>query len=200
MATTTSAARVRLDFASLDHSAKKSSPRLDPPGFALAASSSSSRSSASAAKASAAAAADTDHETNLRNLKIKKAWDVALGPLKSIPMNAIMLYMSGNGIQIFSILVTVMLFWNSAKAILGLAQAFEKFSVRSPSDQTSSAARAGSGAGLIASTLRDPLFLPKVAFVVAQLLNMALGVWKCSAMGLLPTSHSDWLAFVEPKK
>jgi hypothetical protein len=32
-----------------------------------------------------------------------------------------------------------------------------------------------------------------------QLVLVALGMWKCHAMGLLPTSASDWLAFEEAK-
>ena len=42
--------------------------------------------------------------------------------------------------------------------------------------------------------------LPKLVYVVLQLLTMALGLYKCSAMGLLPTATSDWLAFMEPKQ
>ncbi|KAF4943920.1 hypothetical protein F66182_18700, partial [Fusarium sp. NRRL 66182] len=38
-------------------------------------------------------------------LKLKKAWEVALAPSKQIPMNAIMMYMSGNSLQIFSIMM-----------------------------------------------------------------------------------------------
>ncbi|KAJ3194492.1 Meckelin [Irineochytrium annulatum] len=63
-----------------------------------------------------------DEQANLEKLKAKKAWDVALGPGKSIPMNAFMLYMSGNSVQIFSILITVMLFFNAAKALAATRQ------------------------------------------------------------------------------
>ncbi|RKO88571.1 hypothetical protein BDK51DRAFT_27397, partial [Blyttiomyces helicus] len=60
-------------------------------------------------------------DTNIANLKMKKAWDTALGPAKSIPMNAFMLWMSGNSVQIFSILITVMMLWNAIKAVMGTA-------------------------------------------------------------------------------
>jgi hypothetical protein len=53
---------------------------------------------------------------------LQRAWDVAMGPAKSIPMNAIMIYMSGNGVQIFSVMITAMLFWNPLKAIFTLNQ------------------------------------------------------------------------------
>lgn len=37
-------------------------------------------------------------------------------------MNAIMIYMTGNGVQIFSVMITIMLFLNPAKAIMSLQQ------------------------------------------------------------------------------
>ena len=50
----------------------------------------------------------------------KKAWDAALSPGKNIPMNAFMLWMSGNGVQIFSVMITGMLFFQPIKALMGL--------------------------------------------------------------------------------
>lgn len=49
----------------------------------------------------------TQQETD--TLKLKKAWEIALGPAKQLPMQAIMGYMSGNGLQIFSIMMVWML-------------------------------------------------------------------------------------------
>jgi hypothetical protein len=46
------------------------------------------------------------------SLKASRAWDVAIGPAKQIPMNLIMLYMSGSQVQIFSMGVIVMLLWS----------------------------------------------------------------------------------------
>jgi ER membrane protein complex subunit 4 len=45
-----------------------------------------------------------------------------MGPAKTIPMNAIMIYMSGTGVQIFSVMITAMLFWQPIKAIFTLNQ------------------------------------------------------------------------------
>lgn len=171
-----------------DCSAKKAGKRLDPPGgFSLL---SNATAHAAASPQNKVKTNDPEHEANLTNLKIKKAWDVSLAPLKSIPMNAFMLYMSGNSVQIFSILITVMLFVNAFKTLFGVTMAFEKFDIQSR--------KQGTDAGLF-SFLKDPIFLPKVMFVIAQILTMGLGLYKCGAMGLLPTSHSDWLAFLEPK-
>ncbi len=35
-------------------------------------------------------------------------------------------------------------------------------------------------------------------YVLGNLLMVALAVYKCNNMGLLPTYASDWLSFVEP--
>lgn len=43
------------------------------------------------------------------------------------------------------------------------------------------------------------LLLPKVLFVVCQLAGIALGLYKCWSMGLLPTETSDWLAWRQPR-
>lgn len=55
-------------------------------------------------------------ETN--TLKLKKAWDMSISSCKGIPMTAFMLWMAGDSIQIFSILILAMNFFNSIKAII----------------------------------------------------------------------------------
>lgn len=46
-----------------------------------------------------------------------KAWELAYSPAKSLPMNAIMLYMSGSGVQIFSMMAVGMLITGPLKGI-----------------------------------------------------------------------------------
>ena len=53
-------------------------------------------------------------------LKEKRAWDVATAPVKSLPMQAFMLYMSGGGVQIFSIGIVFMLLLTPFKNIAGM--------------------------------------------------------------------------------
>jgi hypothetical protein len=45
---------------------------------------------------------------------------VAIGPAKSLPMQAFMLYMSGGGVQIFSIGIVFMLLLSPFKNIAGM--------------------------------------------------------------------------------
>ncbi|KAI0023111.1 hypothetical protein F4780DRAFT_769483 [Xylariomycetidae sp. FL0641] len=107
-------------------------------------------------------------------LKLKKAWEVALAPVKGLPMTAIMMYMSGNSLQIFSIMMVYMAFKNPIMGLLATNQAFEKFE---------------------SDTNKAKVIQVKLAYVAMQLLALAVGIWKVNAMGLLPTTRSDWLAW-----
>lgn len=98
-------------------------------------------------------------------LKLKKAWEIAIAPSKQIPMNAIMMYMSGNSLQIFSIMMVFMLFKGPIQGLLGTNAAFAKFD----SEGT-----------------RGKLIGVKIVYVLMQLGLLGLGVWKVNAMGLLP--------------
>ncbi|KAG0291053.1 hypothetical protein BGZ96_005553 [Linnemannia gamsii] len=117
-------------------------------------------------------------------LKVKKAWDVALAPGKQLPMQAFMLWMSGNSVQIFSVAITAMLMFSPIKALMSMSQVFERYETPSP---------------VKVSFMDSKLALPKVTYIALQLLTILFGMYKLDAMGLLPTSHSDWLAFMDPK-
>ena len=58
---------------------------------------------------STTAAAAVDAVNSYEDLKTRKAWDFAISPVKSLPMQAFMLYMSGGGVQIFSMGIVAML-------------------------------------------------------------------------------------------
>lgn len=47
----------------------------------------------------------------------QKSWDLVTGLMKQIPMQMFMMYMVGNGVQIFSILMTSMLLLNAVRGI-----------------------------------------------------------------------------------
>jgi len=107
------------------------------------------------------------------DLFLKKAWEIALAPAKAIPMNAIMMYMSGNTLQIFSIMMTVMLFMNPIKALSSVGSTFSRF------DNERTHAR---------------LWPVKLAFIALQIATIALGIWKVNGMGLLPYVIHIWRA------
>jgi len=119
------------------------------------------------------------HESNREtdpNLKIKRSWDVALGPLKQVPMNLFIMYMSGNTISIFPIMMVIMMMVRPVKTMFTVKQTFKSF-------------ESGSATNFIGQ---------KLVFVLGSLANLALAMYKCHGMGLLPTHASDWLGFADP--
>ncbi|KAJ6172530.1 ER membrane protein complex subunit 4 [Penicillium chermesinum] len=141
---------------------KAASSIPDPPGF------SSSRGKQQQQQPIAKKPEDNDA------LKLKKAWEIAIAPSKSIPMNAIMMYMSGNSLQIFSIMMVFMLFKGPIQGLFNTNAVFAKYET---------------------PTTHARLLGVKAVYVVMQLGLLALGIWKVNAMGLLPTTRSDWLAW-----
>jgi hypothetical protein len=112
---------------------------------------------------------------NKPDLIVKKAWDIALGPVKQVPMNLFIMWMAGNSISIFPIMMVGMLFIRPIQALLVVSQTFKMIE--------------GSHA-----------VLQKLVYLLGNLASLALAIYKCQVMGLLPTHPSDWLAFVEPQK
>ncbi|KAI9752976.1 MAG: hypothetical protein M1815_000177 [Lichina confinis] len=152
----------------------KSGAVPDPPGYTQSSGSGNSKRSTQKRPPRARPSAE---ETD--TLKLKKAWELALAPAKQLPMNAIMMYMSGNSLQIFSIMMVWMLFANPIKGIMATSQAFNRFE----SEGT-----------------KGRLLGVKVVYVLMQVLALALGLWKVNAMGLLPNTRSDWLAWEKARE
>ncbi|KAM9121580.1 ER membrane protein complex subunit 4 isoform 2-T2 [Pangshura tecta] len=117
---------------------------------------------------------DTSVQETDRILVEKRCWDVALGPLKQIPMNLFIMYMAGNTISIFPTMMVCMMAWRPLQALMAISATFK----------------------LLESSSQK--FLQGLVYLIGNLLGLALAVYKCQSMGLLPTHASDWLAFIEP--
>ena len=91
-------------------------------------------------------------------LKLKKAWEVAIAPAKQLPMNAFGMYMSGNSLQIFSIMMVFMLFKGPITALINIQNVFARFESEGTRDR----------------------------LIMGNFLALALGIWKVNGMGLLP--------------
>ncbi|XP_014785082.1 ER membrane protein complex subunit 4 [Octopus bimaculoides] len=109
------------------------------------------------------------------DLIVKRSWDVALGPVKQVPMNIIIMWMAGNSISIFPIMMVGMMFFRPIQALIGIQNTFK-----------------------LIEGYQGPL--QKIVYFFGNVICLALAVYKCQVMGLLPTQPSDWLAFVEPQK
>lgn len=157
-----------LEYSSLE-TAVKWSKLPSPPGFANQASKTSSKKSSSGSKT----------KDSFDEIKEKRAWDFATSPAKQLPMQAFMLYMSGGGVQIFSMGIVFMLLMSPFKAIFSMNEAFAQFAPSSAKNPKAT----------------STLILQKLLYVVCNLLTLGVGLWKCRSMGLLPTGSGDWLAF-----
>lgn len=95
-----------------------------------------------------------------------QAMGVAVKPGQQILMNVFMMYMSGSTLNIFSISTTSMAILSPLTSIFMLHKTFEKYDV----DTTT----------------------PKLIFVALNLVWLAVGTYKLTAMRLLPTTSADW--------
>lgn len=110
-------------------------------------------------------------------LNLQKAWEIATGPGKQIPMNLFMSYMSGNSLQLIPITMTLMLFTGPLKAVFSVNNAFQ---------------------GLESEKTKQDILLAKLTFVFLQVVVMAIGVYKLNSMGLIPNRRGDWLSWELP--
>ncbi|KRX94766.1 ER membrane protein complex subunit 4 [Trichinella pseudospiralis] len=113
-----------------------------------------------------------------KHLMAKRAWDIAFGPLKQVPMNLFIMYMAGNSISIFPIMMVCMMLIRPVKALLSVNAVFKSV-----------------------EKLDDGHMLgEKFVFVLGNIIGIFFALYKCSSMGLLPTHKSDWLAFANMPK
>ncbi|KAI5704926.1 hypothetical protein M8J76_010075 [Diaphorina citri] len=108
------------------------------------------------------------------NLLIKKCWEVALAPIKQVPMNIVIMYMAGNSISIFPIMMVGMLIVRPIKALFTLSSSFKMIEGHQVLGQ-------------------------KFIYFIGNIVNIVLALYKCQSMGLLPSHSSDWLSFVLPQ-
>ncbi|CAH1369217.1 unnamed protein product [Tenebrio molitor] len=116
---------------------------------------------------------EVSKKTDVSRLITKKSWDLALAPLKQVPMNLFIMYMAGNSISIFPIMMVGMLLMRPIQAIWATKSTFKMVENTNALGQ---------------------MFV----YILGNFINIGLALYKCQSMGLLPTHSSDWLAFVEP--
>mmetsp|Transcript_15614 Transcript_15614/g.21583 ORF Transcript_15614/g.21583 Transcript_15614/m.21583 type:complete len:168 (+) Transcript_15614:189-692(+) len=110
------------------------------------------------------------------SLKQKKVWELAKSPVKNIGMMTFMMWMSGNTVQLFSIMITFTGLAQPLKAIMSSGQMFERFADKN-----------------------TEVLLPRMLFCAMQLFGFAVALYKLSMLGLLPTHTSDWITAKVPQ-
>jgi hypothetical protein len=76
--------------------------------------------STAAAPSNKKALTGKEKATKYEELKGKRAWDTAIAPAKQLPMQLMMVYFSGGGVQIFSIGMVAMLLTAPFRAFSGI--------------------------------------------------------------------------------
>ena len=92
-------------------------------------------------------------------------------------MNLFIMYMSGNTISIFPIMMVIMMAVRPVKTLFSINSTFKAIDAND---------------GSIANIGQ------KLVYILGNLINIAMAMYKCHSMGLLPTHSSDWLAFADP--
>ncbi|BGP57467.1 hypothetical protein JCM8202_002024 [Rhodotorula sphaerocarpa] len=159
-----------------------------PPGYTPQAASAKSpaRSTSSVSKSASSSSPAVKAGVDLDELRQQKAWELATSPAKALPMQAFMMYMSGSGIQIFSIMSVWFLLKQAVGGAMGVQQAFAGFDAAiKPKAKVPAAADTEDSL--------PPSFLEqKIVYVVCQVGLLAVALWKLRSMGLLPDSAEDW--------
>lgn len=156
----------RMDFEDTSgSSATRNVP--DPPGY-----------SASASRDAGAVAVSAERRKDYDLGKKQSAlMSRARAPLKQVGFMCFMMYMSGNTIQIFSLMMTISGIAGPIQAILKSGDAF-------PQDEEG----------------QLDTFGPRLVYCLIHFCQFAFAVYKLNAMGLVPTHASDWVsALVVPQ-
>lgn len=95
---------------------------------------------------------------------------IAIAPGKNLFMTAFMLWMSGSTVHIFSMMFTMMAMRTPVMAIVNTNKAF-----KSIDDGTVN------------------ILKWKLAYVAVNMIGLAMALYKCNSLGLLPLSSSDWV-------
>ena len=86
-------------------------------------------------------------------------------------MTGFMLWMTGSGVHLFSIMIVGMSLFNPIKAIMAVNTTFKRFELP--------------GVNLAGAKLK---------FIAIQIVALGMGIWKLNKMGLLPVTSADWMA------
>eukprot|EP00013_Stygamoeba_regulata_P004038 CAMPEP_0177641374 /NCGR_PEP_ID=MMETSP0447-20121125/7031_1 /TAXON_ID=0 /ORGANISM="Stygamoeba regulata, Strain BSH-02190019" /LENGTH=226 /DNA_ID=CAMNT_0019143485 /DNA_START=50 /DNA_END=730 /DNA_ORIENTATION=+ len=119
---------------------------------------------------------DTSHMSSpqqQRAIRARKAWQIVMSAGKGLLPTAFMLWMTGNGVSMMTLMITAMNFVRCLQACFAVGDQFKP---------------------LEASDAAMSFLLPKICYVAVQLIGVFLVLYKCHSMGLLPT-EADWAVF-----
>mmetsp|Transcript_4152 Transcript_4152/g.10383 ORF Transcript_4152/g.10383 Transcript_4152/m.10383 type:complete len:172 (-) Transcript_4152:479-994(-) len=152
----------RMDFDSLANDKKSN---LDPPGY----------DSTIAKEPITGSTSTKKKDAGMLQRKQNALYARATAPVKNIAFMCFMAWMSGNSIQIFSIIMTFSLLATPISAILSSGQMFPKE----------------------ADWPQLDVLLPRILYCLIQCGQIIFGLYKLNGMGLLPVYPSDWISSIK---
>lgn len=126
----------------------------------------------------AASGGPRDDAIERKARKLKRLNDMQLGPAKSLPMMLFMLWMAGNEIHIFSIMITGTAISQPLQALFGVNDAFKLFAED--------------------DDIKADVWRAKAVYLLMCLVALGVGFVKLSWMGLLPAMVTDWIDHTPP--
>lgn len=114
-----------------------------------------------------------------RDILVKRAWDVALSPAKSMGMTFLMMYLSGGSSGIFGILIIGYALINCVRTLLSICTAFKTF------EETPG---------------MPNIILQKIAYLCISFLGLVYVLYQCTSLGLLPINSGDYIALIPEKQ
>ena len=114
-----------------------------------------------------------------RERKLKRLNGMQMSPVSSLPMNLFMLWMAGNEIGIFSIMITGNAIYSPISQLLKTNETFAAFN---GDDE-----------------VKEELFRCKLVYAAMCVVALLVGLAKLHFMGLLPTAAADWLDHTPPQ-
>ncbi|GFH12147.1 uncharacterized protein HaLaN_07782 [Haematococcus lacustris] len=153
---------LKLDFETLQPHSNRS---LDPPGF----------DQSLAKEVTVSTSSQRKKDSGILTRKQQMLYARATAPIKNIGFMCFMAWMSGNSIQIFSIIMTFSLLAQPLSAILNSGQVFPKEPDWPQLD----------------------VLLPRLLYCLIQAGQIVFGLYKLNGMGLLPVYASDWISAIK---
>ena len=91
-----------------------------------------------------------------------------------------MLWMIGNQLNVWSIMVTAMSLANPIKQLFGVNKTFSRLDEETKPTTW-------------AQLLQSDLLMPKLIYISLTLLLLGMGLYKCASLNLLPITSADWI-------
>eukprot|EP01059_Diplonema_ambulator_P031066 TRINITY_DN5593_c0_g1_i1.p1 TRINITY_DN5593_c0_g1~~TRINITY_DN5593_c0_g1_i1.p1 ORF type:complete len:168 (+),score=21.47 TRINITY_DN5593_c0_g1_i1:73-504(+) len=125
------------------------------------------------------AAAGKQSLNHIEQMKVKKRriWELATSPRKQMGMMMFMMWLSGNDLNIFPIIITAQAVYSPISSIMGAQKLFSK--VVDGIDQS--------------TELQEERRNAVITYILHQIVFFAMGLVKCYYLGLVPTHALDWI-------